>query len=416
MMFIIQISLVVTIFVIGLYLGVYLRDKQLIQDQILTSARAHFQNIVLTRMWNASHGGVYVEKKDGVESNKYLNNPDVRTTDGRILTLRNPATMTREISELADVHGYFKYRITSLKPLNPKNVPDEFESYALASFIEGNKESSMEETRGDKTFFRYMAPLETEESCLKCHAHQGYKVGDIRGGISVSFDITPVKTAMKENQTIIFGLIILSAVMVISIFLIFTIRLMRQLHTAQKAIENLAITDDLTGLANRRYFFERFDQEIDRATRYKVNLSLIMLDIDHFKDVNDTYGHPAGDVVLKEVARLLSANIRTSDIIGRYGGEEFAILIPSLGAAEAARAAEKLRNVVEVNDMMMEGPQIKVTISAGVADLSSFDTQSLNLKDQLIRAADRSLYKAKKDGRNRVAVYEKDNGTQLSLV
>ncbi|MDC0336224.1 diguanylate cyclase [Pseudodesulfovibrio sp.] len=408
MMFMLQVSLVVAVFVFGLYLGIYLRDKKLIQEQILTSARAHFQNIVLTRMWNAMHDGVYVEKKPGVETNPYLENPEITTRDGRIFTLRNPAMMTREISELADLHGVFKYRITSLKPLNPGNAPDDFERKALENFEHGEKESTVEETQGDTTLFRYMAPLETTEACLSCHAKQGYKVGDVRGGISVTFDITPIKQAMELNQNIILGLIVLSTAMVLGVFLFFAMRLMHQLQAAQKEIAQLAVTDELTGLANRRHFFDRFDEEVDRCNRYGNSLSLLMLDIDHFKQVNDTYGHPAGDAVLAEVARLLKANIRTSDIIARYGGEEFVVLIPSMTATEAAQAAEKLRVVIEVNDIALEGPPLNVTISAGVADIESVKDHDSSLKDALIRAADRALYKAKADGRNRVVVDEGD--------
>ena len=406
-MFMVQLSLVVAVFVVGLYLGVYLRDQRLIEQQILNSARAHFQNIVLTRMWNASHGGVYVEKKKGVETNPYLENPEIVTRDGRILTLRNPAMMTREISELADLYGHFKYSITSLLPLNPENEPDNFERGALESFEEGEEESTAEEVSNGKTLFRYMAPLETTSDCLPCHAKQGYQVGDVRGGISVTIDISHVKATMAQSQAIIFGLIVGSAVLVICIFCIFTFRLMRRLQAAQKELAQLAVTDELTGLFNRRYFFGRLDEEIDRVSRYGSNMSLIMIDIDYFKNVNDQYGHPIGDVVLSEVARLLSANIRTSDIIARYGGEEFAIMIPSMGVNEASRAADKLRTVIEVNDIMLEGPAIKVTISAGVADYATVKSEKGSHKDALVREADRALYRAKAEGRNRVETYQK---------
>lgn len=412
-MFMFQMSLVVALFVFGLYLGIYIRDKRLIEEQILTSARAHVQNIKITRMWNAMHGGVYVEKKEGVETNPYLENPEITTIDGRVFTLRNPATMTREISELADLHGIIKYHITSLNPINPDNAPDEFEQKALESFEDGKDEMTFETVRADgTTLFRYMAPLKTIKACLSCHRKQGYSVGDVRGGISVTVDITSIKKALKTNQVIILGLILLSAALVIAIVLFFVLRLMRQLHSAQREIAELAVTDELTGIANRRHFFDRLDEEIDRAKRYGNNLSLLMLDIDHFKRINDSFGHPTGDMVLKEVARLLSANVRTSDIIARYGGEEFAILIPSQGVAEAARAAEKLRVVIEVNDIALEGPPLSVTISAGVADYEMVRNEDGSNKDALIRAADRALYRAKAEGRNRVVV-ETDPAGQI---
>lgn len=161
-----QISLVLALFVVGLYLGVYLRDRQLLYDQFQISARAHFQNIVLTRMWNARHSGVFVEKKKGVETNPYLENPEFTTTDGRVFTKRNPAMMTREISELAEKHGLFQYSITSLKPLNPDNGPDDFERAALREFERSVPESFLEENRDGKYFFRYMAPPQGDAQLL----------------------------------------------------------------------------------------------------------------------------------------------------------------------------------------------------------------------------------------------------------
>ncbi len=414
--FILQISLVVGLFVVGLYFGVYLRDKELVQEQILASARAHFQNIVLTRLWNANHGGVYVLKGPGVETNPYLENPEITTQDGRILTKRNPAMMTREISELADRQGVFKYHITSLKPLNPHNGVDEFERLALESFEKGGDEFIAEETRNGAVYYRYMAPLLTTSSCLQCHAKQGYEVGQVRGGVSVTFDITSVKNAMTFNRNVTVALTIFTTVVVLGVFLFFTLRLMRQLREAHRKLARLAVTDELTGIANRRQFFERLDEEVDRVQRYGINLSLVMVDIDFFKRVNDTYGHPAGDKVLQEVARLLSANIRASDIIARYGGEEFAILLPSSGVDEARQAAEKLRVVIEVNDMTLEGPKLNVTISAGVADVVVVKGHKGSLKDALIRAADKALYTSKANGRNRVTVYHFNGEKQLTLI
>ncbi len=416
-LFMFQVGLVVALFVFGLYLGVYVRDETLIEEQILTSARGHFQNILITRMWNASHGGVYVKERPGVETNPYLEEPTIATLDGGRLIKRNPAMMTREISELADVHGVFRYGITSIKPLNPGNAPDDFERMGLEQFEQGVPEIFIEEKVGERTFFRYMAALETTEGCLKCHAKQGYKVGDVRGGISVTLDITSVKDALRVNQIVILALIFASAVLIISIFCFFTLRLMRQLHKAQAVIEKLAITDELTNIANRRYFLQRFEEEVDRARRYGSNLSLVMLDIDLFKDVNDTHGHPVGDLVLQEVARLLSANIRNSDLIARYGGEEFAILIPAMDVGEAVQAAEKLRTIIEVNDLVMEGPPVNVTISAGVADFNSLNgEEACCMKDMMLRHADKALYQAKASGRNRVVRYQKGSERQLTLI
>ena len=124
-------SLVIGLCVSAIFLGLAMRSKTLLSDQAIAQARAHFQGIVLTRKWSAMHGGVYVIKSPGMQSNRNLKNPDVKAADGRTLTLKNPALMTREISELATENSLFTFRITSLRPINPNNWPDLFETKAL---------------------------------------------------------------------------------------------------------------------------------------------------------------------------------------------------------------------------------------------------------------------------------------------
>lgn len=222
--------------------------------------------------------------------------------------------------------------------------------------------------------------------------------------------------SMNEKQgAVLFLVTLLAGLVFLAMAWLTARRLMNQLSTAHQVIDALAITDEVTGLINRRHFFERFEEEVDRARRYGSGLSLILLDIDHFRHINETYGHPAGEVVLAEVGRLLSANIRTSDIISRYGGEEFAVLIPARDAHEAYQVAEKLRIVVEVNDITLEGPPLGVTISAGVADSATVAGDGGSLKDALMRAADKAMYMAKKRGRNQVVAYRTPKQRQLPL-
>ncbi|MCK4532690.1 diguanylate cyclase [bacterium] len=165
-----------------------------------------------------------------------------------------------------------------------------------------------------------------------------------------------------------------------------------------KEIKVLSITDSLTGLFNRRYFEERLKMEISRAERYKRFLCLIMLDIDNFKEYNDTYGHLKGDVVLQKVARILKKNSRKVDIISRYGGEEFVIVLPETNMAEAKEVAEKIRRAVK--EFFLEGVFFKeISISGGI---SSFH-HKLSM-DDLIKRADDSLYRAKREGKNQICV------------
>lgn len=207
-----------------------------------------------------------------------------------------------------------------------------------------------------------------------------------------------------------------AAILVLGVALFCASRSLRLLDGVYDEIAVLTSHDDLTGLLNRRRFFDRLDAEIDRAERYGNNLSLIMVDLDHFKRVNDTFGHPLGDLALAEVARLLAANIRTSDVAARYGGEEFMIILPEADAAQAAQAAEKLRMVVEVNDISLEGPEIKVTISCGVADLASVRPGRGTVRDALVLAADQAMHEAKRNGRNQVLVRVAGRERQLTLV
>jgi len=163
-------------------------------------------------------------------------------------------------------------------------------------------------------------------------------------------------------------------------------------------IYRLTTVDGLTQVFNKRYFMEALEREMSRAARYRRELSLIMFDIDHFKKINDSLGHLAGDLVLKQLAATVRAKIRREDILARYGGEEFAILLPEIEHQNAQQFAEKIRKLVEKQAFKFEQSKIAVTVSVGV---SSAGAEVLNAND-LVKAADDRLYQAKEGGRNRV--------------
>jgi diguanylate cyclase (GGDEF)-like protein len=175
---------------------------------------------------------------------------------------------------------------------------------------------------------------------------------------------------------------------------------MRQLIDQMR---ELAILDGLTGMFNRRHFNELAGHEIYRAQRYGCNLALIMIDLDHFKLVNDTYGHAAGDFVLKNVADICRQNIRQTDILGRFGGEEFMILMPETDLTAASATAERLRAVIAQTPTLYEGFTIMVTASFGVTSPAASRAASF---DTLLRQADTAVYEAKKNGRNRVCMHK----------
>ncbi len=172
-------------------------------------------------------------------------------------------------------------------------------------------------------------------------------------------------------------------------------RLAAELRQKNHELSLLATTDSLTGLLNRRAFIEQLESEIDRATRYGVSLALAMIDVDHFKQVNDTRGHTQGDRVLNKLAQLLLAETRKTDVVARHGGEEFTILSPHLTSSEAFRAMDRLRACVA-----RELADPPVTVSIGVAAIPPSPPEL----DVLLSAADKALYAAKAQGRNRVVV------------
>lgn len=170
---------------------------------------------------------------------------------------------------------------------------------------------------------------------------------------------------------------------------------------AKERAEQLAITDPLTGLFNRRYLEEKLSHELIRAKAYNRELSIVMADIDHFKRINDTYGHKVGDEVLKALALILKANIRGEDVVARYGGEEFVILLPNVSKYDAYRIAERIRVEVEETSFEEIGVPERITVSFGI---SCFPTDGEEVID-LLKKADQALYQAKSLGRNRVEVF-----------
>ena len=168
-------------------------------------------------------------------------------------------------------------------------------------------------------------------------------------------------------------------------------------------VQKLAVTDGLTGLNNRRRFFELAEKEFERYERYETSISAIMFDIDDFKNLNDTYGHQAGDEVLRSIAARCGRVVRENDIIGRYGGEEFAVLLVETGESEAVVVAERLRNEIASRPIKIKGDELlNVTVSVGVATVDA-STRSL---EELLYNADKALYRAK-SGKDCVVSYSR---------
>lgn len=194
--------------------------------------------------------------------------------------------------------------------------------------------------------------------------------------------------------------------LIVAFILVLLIKELRKdekiLSEQTQRIYDLSIRDYLTDVFNCRYFYERLEEEMKRAERYQSSFSLIMLDIDYFKQYNDVHGHQAGDCVLRDIALFLKKNIREQDVIARYGGEEFSVILPETGKQVARGLAERLRMSLSFQSFTPNGAQSdgNLTISLGIA---TFPEDAKSLED-IVKVADHALYRAKENGRNRVMI------------
>ncbi len=356
--------------------------------------------INLVRNWSTQHGGVYVPITEATPPNPYLNIPnrDVKTVDGQRLTLVDPAYLIRQLATLAlpepDISVAF--HLTSLNPIRPGNAADDWEREALECFKDSDEPYVAEMVESDSgTLFRYIMPLTVKKDCLKCHQKHGYKEREIRGGISVTLPADRLlKLELDRFYPIILMHLIIFAIGVTFLFYF-------ERYNRSRGDAELAFIDALTGINNRRSFEKQLKVEWLRAKRRNEPLSIIMVDIDYFKNYNDTYGHQMGDQCLADVASLLQGVLmRPSDILARYGGEEF-VAILSADSEGALVIGNKMQAAVESAGIENSGSSVNsdLTISVGV----STDYPSKELyADELIARADKALYKAKSQGRNRV--------------
>ncbi|WP_460021327.1 diguanylate cyclase [Magnetospira thiophila] len=526
--------------------------------------RLVFELIQTTRQWNARHGGVYVPLTEETPDNPYLITfeKNIQTPSGIRLTKVNPAYMTRQLGELLST-SQVNIHLTSLNPLNPGNRADAWETESLRAFETGARERITIENVGTDGVFRFMAPLKVEKPCLACHEAQGYRVGDVRGGLSVSFSAGFITDYVENRRQAaiaphLIAFLALTGLswLSLAIFRTRVVALEKEKQARERIIEQrtrdleneisarrhsehvlaereemirsiletagegiyeidpdgiclmanpaavrmlgydsvddlvghpihdmihykngdgaplplhqcalhevartgkavtlvdeqlvrrdgttlpvecysypvmqggkvaaavvsffdvtrqkhleaelraLAIHDYQTQIFNRRYFMERVTDEIERTHRYDVSLSLLLFDLDHFKNVNDTYGHAAGDAALVTFVDAVRPQLRTSDTFGRLGGEEFALLLPNTSLAQAMVLAERLRDLISMVVVTAGGDSFGFTVSVGVTSVAG--RKGLSVHD-LVNEADEALYQAKRRGRDRVEIYD----------
>ena len=406
------------------YLNNSKNDYQTISEKILfQQASTLFNNLVTIRKWSSDHGSIYVKAHENIKPNPYLVDNHTYTKDNELLIKINPAWMTRQLSEISNKNENFYFKITSLNPVNPNNFPDEFEKNGL-KILEKNKELKFY-TKIENNKYNLIGPLKVELSCLQCHAEQGYVLGDIRGGLRVSVPIDNylenIQIVNSKTDVLYFVTLITSITFILIIIYIINsiyaresniiklnqtlekkvLKRTKELRDANKKLIENSTIDYLTNIPNRRYFFETGSKYFHLAKRQESELSVIYIDIDYFKNINDTYGHNIGDEILKIIANTLSKNIRKSDIVARTGGEEFIILLTDIDEQKAFIFAEKLRKAIENTNYKKDDITIKSTISLGISGIKNNDEKL----DSIINRADKALYQAKKENRNKSVIY-----------
>lgn len=369
--------------------------------------RVFFKQLVITRRWTAKQGGVYVPITDEIQPNPHLIDAhrDVVTTDGLALTKVNPAYLTRLLSAMTEDSDGVSFRITSLKPLNPDNAPDDWERLALEQFEQGAEEYAGLVMEPGGRAFRFMGRLMTERSCLQCHADQGYQLNDVRGGIRISVPWTAFQSSYEatlRESMILHGAALAGALILLwggGLVVLHRSREVEALNchmrSLKQRLETSALTDSLTGIANRMHFDRILETAIAQARRHGTSLTLIMFDLDHFKNINDVHGHAVGDQVLQAFARVTQASLRSTDLLARWGGEEFMVAAPHTDLDLGVRLAERIRSEIESHAFPVVG---RLTVSAGVTTFQRGDSEL-----SLLKRADTALYLAKQRGRNQIA-------------
>jgi diguanylate cyclase (GGDEF)-like protein len=356
-----------------------------------TAAVALLEKDLLCYRWACGHGGVYVPVTATTQPNPYLSHlpeRDILTPSARRLTLIVPPNINRQVYAMGKRAGKPLGHVTSLRPLQPENTPDSWEAMALQAFARGTQEVSGVDRVNGKNVMRMMRPFITEQGCLSCHASQGYRLGEVRGGISVIMPIGNWWGKRATNVALSHGCLWLLGVFTILVGV-------RNLDRANDRIITLMHTDPLTGLANRRFFTDMLERAMAFASRHEQPLSLIMVDLDDFKVINDTYGHKAGDEVLTSCAQLMRNFIRKEDLAARFGGEEFILMLPATDLEQAAIMAERLR--AQMGQVAFSFSTSRISGSFGLTQYLPDETF-----ETLINRVDAALYAAKGAGKNQV--------------
>lgn len=381
----------VCLLLMSLWYAKILKERE--EEEIIKSAEYIFDLLKLFRKWNAIHNGVYLVIDNNTQPNPYLTSPNkiVVTTNNLKLTQVNPAYMIRQLSVLSKKENGLYFKVVSMMPINPHNYPEGIEKQGILELRRGKRKFVV----FMKNYTLYMEPLFIRKECLRCHIEQRYKVGDFRGAIAIYLPQVPKVPVGK-----------LSFIFILEIFIVPILFMGLRLGFLYEKQKHMSETDPLTGLLNRRALNKVMEEEFNKAKEHKYPLSVVMCDIDWFKQYNDTYGHQKGDEVLKKVAEVLKKNLRKGwDYAARYGGEEFVIILPNTDKHGAERVVKRIANELEIIGIPHDSsPQKRVTLSFGIATM--YPKSSFKSWQELVKKADEALYDAKASGRNTIKVAE----------
>ncbi|MDW7675007.1 MAG: diguanylate cyclase [Bacillota bacterium] len=389
--YMIPFTLTLIILIGGAFLFIFIRDYNNHEKLIKANAKEIANGVIAVRSVFASNQDRINKDSSGNYEFKHL----------------NPAAAANQYNKIINELSFVKIKQTSNLYRVSENSPDEWEIKASNLFETNSDLEFIDEKIKEPTpIYRYAVPLYIEKECLECHGgpkgeiditgnpKEGYKVGELRGIISITIPLDNFYVKLFEQLLLFIG---------ITLVIVFCtwIAVLKIVKTLQKT----ANTDRLTQVDNRNALYTNLDQEIFWASKRRVPLSIIMIDIDYFKKINDNYGHLAGDKILKELTEKVQSLLREGDTLARFGGEEFIILAPNTDKKGAYALSERIRIAVEETSFFYESEQIPVTISIGVVSNSlHIDLNTNKIQQKLLKQVDEALYLAKEKGRNRVEI------------
>lgn len=419
--------LVLSISIVAAFSYLQILSKQQIQEFSLENAKLYITTLAKVRALYSSEVVERVRESDIVVTHQYRNHANA---------IPLPATFSMILGNSVNVPD-MRTRLYSPFPFpqekQNKGLPDNFAKRAWTALTKDPSQDyySFEAVNGIPSL-RYASADIMEETCSSCHnshpqtPYNQWKVGDVRGVLEVILPLEKTASAIDLLIKQTFGIVLLTCSFVsLAIFIVIKRLKMIMLATKRSSSEvikindqlqqkivqdkllqeklmDISLTDALTGIANRRYFNQELEKQWHWALRKSCNLVVIMFDIDFFKPYNDNYGHPQGDVALKQVAQAMKeSQLRPFDTVCRYGGEEFVLILSETDRDGALVVAERIRKAVESLAIVHHFSAISpvLTISAGVGVMTPAPENSIG---QLITLADQALYQAKENGRNRV--------------